>query len=161
VRPYFQALSASNLEFRAEIVHPGGTSTAQHPTREYTESDVYTVIMTIDGPLGSTTETKPAYITVLPVGTGPQADFSASPLSGEVPLTVEFTDASTGDFDSWGWSFGDGGTSTEQNPTHVYTVTLTIDGPLGSDTETKSDYITVLPQSVLPQAELFLPLIEH
>ena len=99
---------------------------------------------------------------MVPVGTGPQADFSASPLSGEAPLTVGFTDTSTGDFDSWDWTFGDGGTSTDQNPTHiytdsdVYTVTLTIDGPSGSDTATKPNYI-----SVLPEAELFLPLIEN
>ena len=140
----------------------GGTSTDQHPTHEYSDSDVYTVTLTLDGPLGSTTDTKPEYISVLPVGTGPQADFSASPLSGEAPLTVGFTDTSTGDFDSWDWTFGDGGTSTDQNPKHiytdsdVYTVTLTIDGPSGSDTATKPNYI-----SVLPEAELFLPLIEN
>jgi PKD repeat protein len=140
----------------------GGTSTDQHPSHEYTESGVYTVTLTIDGPLGSTSDTKPEYISVLPVGAKPQADFSASPLSGEVPLTIEFTDESTGDFDTWEWAFGDGGTSTEQNPTHiytqsdVYTVTLTIDGQSGSDTAIKSNYI-----SVLPKSELFLPLIEN
>ena len=101
------------------------------------------------------------------IGTDPQANFNASPLSGDVPLTVAFTDTSTGDFDSWAWAFGDGGTSTEQNPTHeytdsgVYTVTLTIDGLLGSTTDTKPEYISVLPQSVLPEEELFLPLIEN
>jgi PKD repeat protein len=145
----------------------GGTSTEQNPTHEYTDSGVYTVSLTIDGPLGSTTETKTAYITMLPVGSDFQADFSASPLSGEVPLTVAFTDTSTGDIDSWMWTFGDAGTSTEQNPTHiysesgVYTVTLTITGSLGSITETKTAYITVLPQSGLFEAKLFLPLIEN
>jgi PKD repeat protein len=145
----------------------GGTSTEQNPTHEYTDSGVYTVSLTIDGPLGSTTETKTDYITVLPVGSDFQADFSASPLSGEVPLTVAFTDTSTGDIDSWMWTFGDAGTSTEQNPTHiysesgVYTVTLTITGSLGSITETKTAYITVLPQSGLFEAKLFLPLIEN
>lgn len=59
------------------------------------------------------------------------ADFSGTPLFGTAPLTVAFTDLSTGTPTSWAWSFGDGGTSTAQNPTHiytapgVYTVTLT------------------------------------
>ena len=42
----------------------------------------------------------------------PVADFSASPTSGLPPLTVEFTNLSTGDFDTCSWLFGDGGTST-------------------------------------------------
>ena len=37
------------------------------------------------------------------------------------PLDVQFTDLSTGDPASWNWSFGDGGASTAQNPTHTYT----------------------------------------
>lgn len=73
MRPYFQALCTSNLEFRAEIVHPDGTSTDQHPTHEYTDSDVYTVTLTIDGSSGSDTETKPDYISVLPQSVLPRA----------------------------------------------------------------------------------------
>jgi hypothetical protein len=49
------------------------------------------------------------------------AAFSASPLSGKAPLTVKFTDKSTGAPTSWFWNFGDGKTSTEQNPMHTYT----------------------------------------
>ena len=77
------------------------------------------------------------------------ADFSGNPLSGGVPLSVDFTDLSTGTITSYSWTFGDGGTSTDQNPTHVYnafgayTVSLTVTGPGGTDTETKTDYITV------------------
>lgn len=59
------------------------------------------------------------YITVLdnPL----EAIFLASPTSGDAPLSVQFTDHSTGTPTSWNWDFGDGGTSTEQNPIHVYT----------------------------------------
>jgi len=49
----------------------------------------------------------------------PVADFSADPVSGDVPLTVQFTDLSTGDgISEWAWDFDDDGTidSTEQNP---------------------------------------------
>ena len=80
----------------------------------------------------------------------PIADFSAEPLSGQAPLTVNFTDKSGGTIDSWEWDFGDGSPlSYEQNPSHVYdtpgtfTVTLIVSGPYGSDTEIKADYITV------------------
>ena len=47
------------------------------------------------------------------------ADFSADPNSGNAPLTVAFTDGST-DATSWAWDFGDGATSSDQNPTHTY-----------------------------------------
>ncbi len=87
-------------------------------------------------------------------GAPPVADFAGSPTSGTRPLEVTFTDLSTGVIDSWSWDFGDGNTSTAQNPTHTYvaagtyTVSLTVTNPDGSDTETKVDYITV---SELPE----------
>jgi PKD repeat protein len=83
------------------------------------------------------------------VDTDLQADFTADVTSGPVPLSVNFTDQSTGDITSWSWDFGDGATSTEQNPSHTYTdletytVRLTVTGPGGSDTNTKADYIKV------------------
>jgi parallel beta-helix repeat protein len=56
-------------------------------------------------------------------GTGPlplQAQFVATPDSGVPPLHVQFTDQSTGEFDTWIWDLGDGMTSTDQNPGHTY-----------------------------------------
>lgn len=79
----------------------------------------------------------------------PEAIFSATPTGGPAPLTVQFADQSTGTIISWAWNFGDGNTSSEQNPSHIYTVdgiynvTLIVTGPSGSDTETKTAYITV------------------
>ena len=79
----------------------------------------------------------------------PSAAFSCSPRTGVVPLLVSCTDSSTGTFDSWSWDFGDGNTSTLQNPTNEYSwegpfdVNLTICGTEGCDTELKSGYITV------------------
>jgi|GEM_PF-1244906 len=76
-------------------------------------------------------------------------DFTARPLSGTVPLKVEFTDLSIGPITSWAWDFGDGTTSTEQNPVHtysaagVYSVTLVVSDGTVSYTEEKTDYIYV------------------
>ncbi len=50
----------------------------------------------------------------------PVASFTASPLSGAAPLTVSFTDTSSGSPSSWFWTFGDGGTSTSQSPSYTY-----------------------------------------
>ena len=75
-------------------------------------------------------------------------DFSAAPLSGTVPLTVTFTNA-TGGAATYLWDFGDEVTSTLVSPVHpytqtgVYTVSLAADGPGGSDTLTRTNYITV------------------
>lgn len=79
----------------------------------------------------------------------PTANFKASPTMGANPLSVAFTDLSTNNPTKWKWDFGDGTTSTEQNPTHKYTklgqqtVTLTASNNLGSDTKTINKYITV------------------
>jgi|GEM_PF-4977429 len=80
--------------------------------------------------------------------TDPVADFSASPRSGTDSLTVEFTDESAGYPDTWEWDFGDGTSSTEQNPSHSYgvgrfTVTLNVSNSAGSDSITKTDYIQI------------------
>ena len=79
------------------------------------------------------------------------ADFSAQPTSGPSSLTVQFTDLSTGNpgIQSWFWNFGDGGTSTEQNPSHTFylsgslTVSLTITYKTVQVTKTKSRYISI------------------
>ncbi len=86
----------------------------------------------------------------------PVSNFSASPTFGKAPLTVIFTDSSTGIITSWLWDFGDGQTSALQNPSHqyslkgVYSVSLLVAGPGGSDLELKSGYIRVNFLSYLP-----------
>lgn len=124
----------------------GDTSTSQNPSHSYTFIGVYTVALTATNDQGDDTETKVDYIVV---GVAPAADFSGTPTSGDAPLSVDFTDLSTGDVTDWLWDFGDGGSDVIPNATHVYTaagtytVALTVTGPAGTDTETKVDYITV------------------
>lgn len=80
----------------------------------------------------------------------PVADFIASDTTPALGATITFTDLSTNTPTSWAWTFGDGGTSTAQNPTHAYTVPGTFDVALtatnaaGSDSETKTSYVSVL-----------------
>jgi PKD repeat protein len=79
------------------------------------------------------------------------ANFSASPTTGPVPLSVDFTDRSTGNPTRWMWTFGDGGSSSQQNPAHsyqtpgTYSVSLTVQDASDSDALTQSDLINVLP----------------
>ena len=77
------------------------------------------------------------------------ADFTGLPTFGYTPLTVQFTDASTGPVTSYSWAFGDGGTSTSQNPSHqymtdgTYTVGLTVSNGSAGNTITRTGYVTV------------------
>ena len=84
----------------------------------------------------------------------PEAAFSADTTTGDAPLTVNFTDESTGNIEEWMWDFGDGGTSVDQSPTHqyseagTYTVTLSVvDDQQETDDEVKEDYIEVITPS--------------
>jgi hypothetical protein len=87
----------------------------------------------------------------------PMAEFTADTTSGTAPLAVQFTDQSTGGIETWAWDFDNDGTvdSSVQNPTPWtytaagdYTVSLTVTGPGGSHTETKTDYIHVAAPSI-------------
>lgn len=86
---------------------------------------------------------------------GPVAGFYADPVSGSPPLTVSFTDASTGNPKRWLWDFGDGATSTEQNPMHTYTlegvysVTLTVDNASGESRSVRKDLISTRSPSLI------------
>ena len=136
----------------------GSTSTLNNPSHTYSTVGIYTVSLTVSGLGSSDTETKTGYISVYqPVS----ASFIASPTSGNSPLLVNFTNTSTGDFSSILWSFGDGSTSSETNPTHsylsigTYTVSLTVSGNGGVDEEVKTDLIIVTNNL----SQIFLPLI--
>src|SRR5262245_6158605 len=80
----------------------------------------------------------------------PRPDFVASVLEGESPLTVAFEDRSQGEVTSWAWNFGDGASSNEPSPTHVYTVPgahtvkLTTANTWGSNARVAAELIHVL-----------------
>lgn len=127
----------------------GGSSTEQNPVHAYTSAGTYTVTLTATNAGGSNTVSKTGHIVVSTVATTPVAAFLSTVESGTAPLTVQFVDSSVNTPTSWVWSFGDGNTSTLQNPSHTYmtegtyTVTLTVTNAGGSDTMTKARYISV------------------
>jgi uncharacterized protein (TIGR02145 family) len=95
-------------------------------------------------------DTSSVEITIIIFGLSPIAEFSVNKTTLTLGETINFTDLSTQSPNSWLWNFGDGGSSTEQNPVHsysstgIYTVSLTAANNYGSDTTSKVDYITVV-----------------
>jgi PKD repeat protein len=92
----------------------------------------------------------------------PISDFTALPLTGLPPLSVQFTDTSQNYPTSWLWSFGDGEMSTLKNPLHeyldegLYSVGLKVTNTIGDNTTIKTDYILV--EVPVPETPRFKPL---
>ena len=140
----------------------GRTSTDKNPVHTFYTPRTYTVTLTVKNQAGSDTASStitvnrgnlpvvPPTITVPvtppipPVNPkdAPVAQFSQSTRVGAPPLTVAFTDLSQNNPTSWNWNFGDGTTSSDQNPVHVYQnggmyfIRLTVTNDQGSSTRT-------------------------
>ena len=115
----------------------------------------------------SDTATKESYITS---NEPPIADFSATPAGGTAPLLVQFTDdsvAGTNPIVSWYWEFGDGDTSTEQNPSHTYTsvgtysVTLTVTDEHGCSDDATGTISVSLPPPPPPAGPAGCPTTRY
>ena len=137
----FTDLSTGNPSSWSWDFGDGAVSSQRNPTHIYTVAGTYTVSLTVRNGYGADKATKAAFINA---GAKPVADFTVDSRSGTAPFTVKFTDLSTGNPTTWSWDFGDGTTSTEQNPGHVYQkegaydVTLTVSNAFGTDTEMKT-----------------------
>ncbi len=129
--------------FRVEGPDVGG------PGVNMVETDLFAIIGRKQG------DVEPPLLTV--------ADFSPDVTAGDAPLAVQFSDLSTANVTSWSWNFGDGGTSSLQNPAHVYTtpgvysVSLLVTSPDGNDTNIQGALITVN-EVIEPPAGLTLSL---
>ena len=125
----------------------GSGSSEPNPKHVYSAAGVYTVGLTVRDALGNeASEVKGDFIKVnrpAPL----RAQFTALNRIGSDRVVARFMDQSSGNITSRHWDFGDGTTSNEQNPVHlydqrgVYTVTLTVSGPDGSDAKTKTGYV--------------------
>jgi len=152
----FTDLSTSSPFLWAWNFGDGATSVGfdqQNPVHTYQNPGIYPVFLQVTNKGGTSQVTKLSYIRVVST---PIANFTAEPMSGSAPLLVQFTDTSDGDPTKWYYTFGDGGSSIEQNPYYLYenpgtyTVNLTVYSETGSDTVTKSDLIVV---TSIPVAE--------
>lgn len=129
----------------------GNTSTLKNPTATYFTPGNYTVSLTVTNASGNNTLTRSQLITVYEP---PAVSFNANTTRGCFPLRVQFSDLSTGGLGntnvSWLWDFGNGTTSTQQNPSAIYTtagsfsVTLKVTNDKGcSKTFSRANYIVV------------------
>lgn len=99
----------------------GGTSINASPTHVYSYAGNYSVNLTVTYPDDTSKwVNKTDYISVMNTQTLPVAAFSGVPTTGSAPLSVAFTDESTGNPIQWIWSFGDGRSSNAKNPVHLY-----------------------------------------
>ena len=137
-------------------VFEGGTpnnSTEPNPQVTFAEPGLYFVALTVENEAGADTEIKTSYINVtngLQIAM-PTANFSAEPLAGTVPLTVDFEDLSANQPSSWSWEFdgAEPSKSNEQHPTVTYHqegkfhVVLTVANQIGNHTEVKFGLIEI------------------
>ncbi|HZF01580.1 MAG TPA: protease pro-enzyme activation domain-containing protein [Methylomirabilota bacterium] len=120
------------------------SSTNANPSNVYTNAGSYTVTLTAIGAGGANILARTNFIVVTNVP--PTANFSASPTNGISPLTVSFTNLSSG-ATNYNWNFGDGQISASANPIHVYTntgsftVMLNAIGAGGTNTFSRANYI--------------------
>jgi uncharacterized repeat protein (TIGR03803 family) len=99
----------------------GSTSTVQNPTHTYTAPGNFSSSLLATNNNGELISEAALSITVSP----PTVQYTASPTNGPIPLTVQFNspgvDSGGTAISRWNWTFGDGSTSTAQNPSHIYT----------------------------------------
>lgn len=132
---------------------PGGSPFQSHnsnpPLVTYNEPGVYNVELTVSNEYGSDTELKVEYITVLG---SPEPDFTVDTAKTFVGGSIQFTEVTLGDIETWSWTFEGGtpATSSEQNPLvtynskGVYDVTLVVTSDSGTGDTTKTEFITVI-----------------
>jgi PKD repeat protein len=133
----------------------GATSTAQNPSHTYAAAGSHTVTLTVTDNQGAPSAPASHTVTVTAPNQPPTANFTSS-CSG---LACNFTSTSNdadGSIASYSWTFGDGTTSTAQNPSHTYasggtyTVTLKVTDNQGAPSTTTSKSVTVTPPNSAP-----------
>lgn len=119
----FTDSSTGDITSRSWDFSDGATSTDQNSSHVYTTAGTYTVNHTVTGPGGSDSDVKTNYITVTTAPVVPLAQFTANTTSGTAPLTVQFTDQSSGNITSYAWDFTNDGVidSTSRNASFTYT----------------------------------------
>src|SRR5438552_1641698 len=135
----------------------GATSTLQNPSHAYAAGGTYTVTLPVTDNQGASSAPFSRSVTVTPPNQPPTANFTFSCSA----LTCNFTSTSSdpdGTIASYSWTFGDGATSTLQNPSHsyaaggTYTVSLRVTDNQGAQSTQTSKNVTVTPPNQPPTA---------
>jgi PKD repeat protein len=127
----------------------GSYSVDQNPTHIFINNGIFTIILNVSNIDGYSNFSSNMIVNSLP----PVANFTATPHIGTSPLAVTFTDTSSGCITSWLWLFGDGNTSTLQNPSYTYTslgtfpVSLHVTSSVGDNTS-QSQLIYVITSAI-------------
>ena len=127
----------------------GESSTLAAPTHSYATAGNFTVTLSV----ASTISPCPATLSqTVNVRTTPSAAFTPEPVSGCIPLNVQFTNGSTAS-DFYQWSFGDGNTIGTSDPLHTYTTAGTFSIQLVAEnlngcTDTATTYVVAFPLPV-------------
>lgn len=147
----FRDLSYGKVDSWLWSFGDGSTSTLPNPVHTYFVPGSYTVSLLVTNAYGSNRKTTENFILI---GSPPIANFLAEPVEGQAPLSVQFTDLSTGSPKAYEWSFSDGTRSTEKNPVHIfqyggtYNVTLTVTNSYGTNKYTPEIGITATPPTL-------------
>lgn len=134
--------------YSSKVTVPNQTS---YTVTGLTEGQAYYFVVTARDASGNeSARSNEVKVTVPSSTAAPVPTIGASPTAGNAPLSVAFTGSATvGTVSGYSWNFGDGTTSNQQNPIHSYgsagnyTVSLTATGPGGSNTVTRSNFISV------------------
>jgi len=144
----FTDMSSGDITSWVWDLGDGTSSSTVSPSHTYVDPGVYRPSLTVSGPGGTDVfALGPVVVSLEPA----VADFGVDPSTGDAPLSVQFFDLSTGEITSRVWDFGDGASSSEREPSHVYTqagtytVTLTTSGPTGFSAMTQIDGVMALP----------------
>lgn len=159
----FTDQSTGGVTSRSWDFGDGITSSVANPTHVYNIAGAYNVVLTVSGAGGATSQAS-RLITVTAALPQLVAAFSYAPPAPKTAQDVTFTDQSTGGVTSWAWNFGDGSSSSLQNPTKhyntagIYNVILTIFRNSESATVTHAVNVgSATPAAVLPVAAFDVP----
>lgn len=151
----FENLSHNASVYRWDFGDGSPVSYEEHPLHTYTSEGNYMVTLTAYGPGGTHESAMPVYVVTTPVST-----FYTNDTIVEVGDTAHFFSSTTSCLPStWLWSFGDGFTSTLQNPAHVYsypgtyTVVLTSTNACGATYVVMNNYVVVSNSALPPLPE--------
>ncbi len=154
----FTNLSQGEITSKSWSFGDGGSSNRNNPTYTFQNPGLYTVRLTVTGPGGTANVSRQINVKS---ASAPIASFTTNTTSGTSPLTVNFTNTSTGNITERLWNFGDGATSSDNNPTHTFTdvgtynVILEVRGPGGISKAIRQ--ITVENPTIPPPTAAFTP----